>query len=131
MSQVNENSGFFISGGSFNGNNLSTGDHVTQQIGNAGSSDDALKKALDLIEQIRGSLDAEPDGALREDIAERLADAEDALSSQTPSGASKWRERLNRISGAIGRLGERATSLTEPLGQLAAAVGVIAGVSGH
>jgi hypothetical protein len=131
MSEVNENSGFFISGGSFTGNNLSTGDHVTQQIGNTGSSEDALKTALGLIEHIRDSLAAEPDGALREDIAERLADAEDALSSQPPSGASRWRERLDRISGAIGRLGERATSLTEPLGQLAAVVAVIAGVSGH
>jgi hypothetical protein len=131
MSEGNDNSGFIFNGGDFDGNNFSVGNHVKQEISNTGSSDAAMEKALKLIEQIRDSLSAEPDSALRDDIAERLDDAEDALSSQSSSGTSAWRRRLDRISGAVGRLGERATSLTEPLGQLAAAVATIAGIAGH
>ncbi|MGW2522896.1 hypothetical protein ACWC09_39100 [Streptomyces sp. NPDC001617] len=131
MSEVNENSGFVITGGSISGSNLSTGDNVTQQIGDTGSSQDALKQAFELIEQIRGSLSAESDSTLREEIADSLDDTTDALNSQSSSDESTWRRRLDRISRAVGRLGERATSLTEPLGQLAGAVAVVAGIAGH
>ncbi|MGW3118749.1 hypothetical protein ACWDBW_16685 [Streptomyces sp. NPDC001107] len=100
-------------------------------MANTASSEDAVKQALELIEQLRGSLSADSDSALREEIADSLDDTADALGSQSSSGESTWRRRLDRISRAIGRLGERTTSRTEPLGQFAGAVAVIAGVAGH
>lgn len=131
MSEVNENSGIVITGGNLTSNNISTGDHVTQTMGNTTPSEDPVKKALELIERIRGSLSEESDSALRDEIADSLDDTTDALDSQSSSDESTWHRRLDRISRAVGRLGERATSLTEPLGQLAGAVAVIAGVAGH
>ncbi|CAM5638672.1 hypothetical protein [Streptomyces canus] len=131
MSEENGNSGIVINGGTHTGNNYATGDSATQtSTVHASQPQDALREAIELVAQIRRSLAEEPDGDLRDEIDDALTDTTDALNAQPAPDESAWRARLTRTSRAAARLGRRATALAEPLGQLAAAVLVVAGAAG-
>ncbi|MFI6278925.1 hypothetical protein [Streptomyces sp. NPDC050988] len=132
MPENKENSGIVIHGGNLTGNNLATGDYAVQTTSvHASPLDDATKKAVELIDQIRDALSTEPDDELRDEIEDTLDQTTDALTSQSSADASASRDRLTRISRSVTRLGRRAASLAEPLGQLAAAVLVVAGATGQ
>lgn len=132
MSEDNGNSGIVIHGGTHSGNNYATGDFATQtSTVHSAQPQDALKEAVELVARIRRSLSEEPDGELRDEIDDTLTDTTDALNAQPSPDESAWRARLTRTSRAASRLGRRATALAEPLGQLAAAILVVAGASGQ
>ncbi|MFJ9003362.1 hypothetical protein [Streptomyces canus] len=132
MSEDQGNSGIIINGGTNTGNNYATGPNAVQtSTVHAAQPQDALKDAIDLIARIRRSLSDEPDAELRAEIDDTLSDTSDALNTQASPDEPAWRARLTRIGRTATRLGRRTTALAEPLGQLAAAILVVAGASGQ